>query len=70
MKKIEKVNSDFDITQLRNKLRHGDRSLIAEMTGYSTYAITAQLMGERTLKQVVVDAILKLEESRNNLLLK
>jgi len=55
-------------TNLGEKLRVGDYSLIAEMTGYALSTVWQQLNNERTLTNKVKRAALKVIKSREKLL--
>lgn len=58
------------IDEIKPHLRHGDIVLIAQMlkSKYSLRTVTAQLCGQRTLKQPVIDAANKLIQSRQDLI--
>lgn len=59
-KKTEKAN-------FKEKLRHGDCKLIAEITGYAHSHVWMQINGQRTLKDEVVRAAWKVIRNRERL---
>ncbi len=54
--------------EIRENIRRGDYELIAELSGYRKCTVEAQIRGERTLKQPVIDAAIKVIKSRSSLL--
>jgi lipopolysaccharide/colanic/teichoic acid biosynthesis glycosyltransferase len=51
-------------TNFIEKLRHGDCKIIAELTGYAVSTVWMQLHGQRTLKDEVVKAALRVIKNR------
>ena len=51
----------------KEKLRRGDYLLIAELTGYALSTVSMQIKGQRTLKDKVIKAALRVIKNRERL---
>lgn len=58
----------MNISTIREKLRRGDYIIIASMTDYSVSAISKQFNGLRTIQETVLEAAIKVIQSREELM--
>lgn len=58
----------MNISTIREKLRRGDYLIIASLTGYNVRTVRMQINGQRTLKDRVRDAAIKVINNREELL--
>lgn len=55
---------------IKQKIRTGDYELIAKISGYKKSTVEAQIRGQRTLKQAVIEAAKKVFANRESMLKK